>query len=146
MEETVKVKLDVTQVEDGMKYKGNISFDEQSFTYNLRFAIHLEKLDDLAKSNPEEVPSQIHLDVKNAEGNLVSLDEQARGLFLTTTLAFTADFYNNPQTRDSNQGHLGMVARGGSPLGEWGMNVEFSMSTEYEMPKSPQLEEVLKSL
>ena len=146
-QESINVKADVTQVRDGSEYKGNISFDEHSFQYQLRFGVPINRLDELAERSPDELMSQIYLDVTDAEGRAVPLDDKAKGLFMATAGRLAIEFYNNPQTRDSNEGFLGMSARGEGPFASMGMGISasFGMSTEYKLPKIPELEKVLES-
>ena len=66
----VKVKVDVTQVRDGVEYKGKISFGEHNFQYNLHFNIPLGNLDRVIQEHVDrgEKPTNIfNLTVKDSD-------------------------------------------------------------------------------
>jgi hypothetical protein len=146
--EQVKIKVDVTKVQDGREYKGNISFDGHDFQYHLRFGVHLREFNEIAQRNPpptyEDITSLIQFTVKDAHGKLVTLDKSSFPLFLSTAGKLAMDFYDNPQTRESQEGILGMAVSRMGALADMGISVSIGMSTEYDRPRIPQLNEFLE--
>ena len=61
-------------------------------------------------------------------------------LFVFTAGKLAIEFYNNPQTRDANQGFMGLVARRELD----GVDANFGMSREYTV-SSPELDKFLES-
>jgi hypothetical protein len=145
MEDIADVKLRLTQVKDGVDYKGSISFDGVSFDYKIHFATPINKLDDLIAqaTDPEEIRKTIQIDVTDKEGKPVSMEsDQNYGLFLATVGRSAVEFYNHPQTRDSNDGPLGMLVRGEGFLGSIG-SAELAIQSNMSMQKNPILVEFL---
>ena len=142
-QENINVKADVTQVRDGSEYKGNISFDEHSFQYQLRFDLSISELDKLAERSPDALMSQIYLDVKDAKGRDVPLDDESKILLMGTAGRLAIEFYNNPQNRDSYEGFLGESRKNESV--SMGIQLSHVMKTEYEISRIPYLEKFLET-
>lgn len=154
-EETINVKLDVNQLQEGRAYKGNISFDEHIFNYELQFKIPLcmyEPKDD------ESLMDNICLSVTDAKGEVVLLDDTSKALFMGTAGRFVFEFYCNPQTIGLNSGVFGRNDPAGcQPLGihgtgtgkmVWGysdFSISIGMSREYELHRTPELDKFLES-
>ena len=142
--DTMRCETYVEQVQNGIEYKGHMDLDGVKFTYTMKFGVHIDRLDDLAGGDPQEVLKQIGLEVRDPEGNPVSLeDEQAKGLFYGTLLPFVVDFYNNPQTRDSNEGFFGQLLEGRGPFTAIGASASIGISRSGSFKRSPELEKIV---
>ena len=145
MEDILDTTLRVTQVKDGEEYKGKLTIDNVAFDYKLKFRVHINKLDDIPQENrtPEYGRTLFQFDVKDAKGNAVTLDDEMFGLFLATAGKYAIEFYNHPQTRDSNEGLLGGLMRGEGPLAGFGIRTEISMQTDLQIDSRPTLVDFL---
>jgi len=149
-EETIRVKADVTQIADGTRYEGSVSFDDYKFSYHLTFGVHLDKLSELAQKSSKEALETILFDVKDEQGKSVVLDEESKLLFVSTVGRLVMEFYESPQTRASQEGFLGAMLKHGekdiTSLKELGFSgVSIGSSTEYDLPKIPELMKFLES-
>jgi hypothetical protein len=133
---TINIRADVTQIIDGRKYKGNICFDECNFQYQLEFDIPIDKLDEIAERNPEDVMGHIHLGVIDAQKRVV--DGAMNVLCMAIAGDLAIDFYHAPQTRDANSGLLGT-----HPCVSGLENLSLSTHIERRLLKSPELEKIL---
>ena len=137
MEQETIIKADITQVKDGIEYNGNISFDSHDFKYEIMFGIPITELNEAVKRSPNTIMDKMYLEITDSKGKIVSLDNQVKSLFMGIIGPLAIEFYNNPQTRDSNEGLLGRIARREE-------GISFGMNTEYKWPKIPELEKFLE--
>ena len=61
-------------------YDGDITVGDRIIRYELRFSVPIERLDELARENPDFAVQQIHLVVTDEEG--CPLDDRARNYFM----------------------------------------------------------------
>lgn len=116
----MKIKMSVQQVIDGKEYTGSISDGRQEMSYNLRFTVPIpdlekdaEKRQASGKKMPrKEIRSMFPLAITRSGTNL-KINEEQYGLLFSLLAPFVLDFYNNPQTRDNNEGYMGHLVRDG---------------------------------
>ena len=93
----------IEQVEDGFEYKGHVHFGElYKFEYKLKCNQNLGKLDELAINNLEDATKQIHINIKNSKGELISQWASLFPLFQGMILPLAIEFYEDPRTRLAN--------------------------------------------
>ena len=111
-----RVERYVEQISDGNHYKGHVKIAGTTLTYELKFTVPIPRLDDMEPiKSVEEARRIIQFAVKNGEAT-VDLSDDEYGFFLHLLLEFAVNFYNQDQTRGSNQGKMGQLVRGESPL------------------------------
>lgn len=133
----MKVKVWVTQITEGLEYNGCIELNDIKFDYNVLFGVHIDKLDD--QEDPDGIEElkaqtkklfQFSLKRENEE---IEIDDTLFGFLLGTVGVQVVEFYNNPQAQSSNQGVIGELVRGTSPLpGQMtiGCNVTYDIPEE----------------
>ncbi len=130
----VPIELYVEQVKDGVEYKGNIAFAGTKFDYTIVFTVPIPKLDELGPpEGPEEVRRLCPISLTRDE-NGIELTDEEYGLFFHLLIQFVVDFYNNPQTRDNNQGLLGQP----KILESFGASLSIGMSSSGESDFTPE--------
>lgn len=134
----MQVKVSVTQKIDGEEYSGNVDLGKSVLGVNLKFGVPISQLDD--QRAPEEANAKMAYFkklfqfsvTKNKEGEEVKIEnfeKEVFGFLVGTVGRAAIEFYNNPQTKDSNQGFLGKLAQG--RLANIGMEASLSMSLTY---------------
>jgi hypothetical protein len=104
----VPVVRHVEQVYDGSHYKGYMKIAETKLDYELVFTVPIPQLDELKPAKDRnEIRRLFQLTVRRDNTN-IELTEQEYGFFIWMLLELAVDFYNDPQTRASNRGVLGM--------------------------------------
>ncbi|MCC2630195.1 MAG: hypothetical protein K0S38_4 [Candidatus Paceibacter sp.] len=116
--------LKIEQVTDGLEYKGHITFNGHRLFWHMKLTRSLE---DLQQDLPTDIPTDeaeresyirnlFGLSILREEnGTPVELDTDTFGLFFELLFTFVIRFYEDPQTRDSQQGYLGLAMRGEFP-------------------------------
>ena len=141
----VSVERYLQQVHDGSHYKGHIKIADTKLDYELRFAVPIPQLDDMKPVKGKgEIRRLFQITVKRDDANIELTDEEY-GFFLQMLVEFAAEFYNNPQTRDSQDGFIGMALRGEEPMATFGASalIGVTSSESYDFP--PQLCEILSA-
>ena len=135
----VSVERYVEQVEDGRKYCGHITIAGTILTFELVFTIPLRELDDNEPvKTPEKIRERFQIAIKRGD-ELIDLDLDEYGFFFSALVPFAADFYNNGQTRDSNEGILGMAMRGEGGMAEFGASMSIGVTSTDERDFPPEL-------
>jgi hypothetical protein len=141
----VLVERYVEQVRDGSHYRGDVKIAGTKLDYELKFAVPISQLDDMARPNgPEEVRRIFQLTVEK-EGVLIELTDEEYGFFFQMLVMLAVDFYNNPQTRDSNDGIIGMTVRGEGPLADMGMSTSIGVKSSGTRDFPPDVCEMLSA-
>lgn len=108
----VPVKRTITQVKDGLAYKGDLSIAGTVFTYELNYSRPIQEWDDMPQlTDKEEIFKFFKITIKK-DGEEINLDLDDSGWFFQMLVPFSVEFYNNPQTRQNNDGKLGDFVRG----------------------------------
>ncbi len=132
----VSVKRYVEQVRDGSEYKGYLKIAETTLDYELRFDIPIDKLDDSELlDGVHEIRRVFQLTVKR-NGKRIELTDEEYGFFFRLLVLFAVEFYNNPRTRENNQGLLGMTLRGKGEISAFGVSssIGITSSNSYDIP------------
>ena len=150
-EETqIKTKLTITQVEDGKKYKGEMTLnDDHTLRYEIEFTVPIPELDNMdhpAGPDLEWTQRTFPITVTRKDGTVVKLTANEYGFFFSTVAPFANEFYHNSQTRDSNKGVVGMALRGeGMFSGTFGLgSASISIESTRTMLANPQLVSMLE--
>lgn len=141
----ISVERYVEQVLDGIRYRGHIKIGETQFDYELKFAVPIPEIDGLAPTQDKaEIRRRFQLMLKRDNKDIELADEEY-GLFFNLLVVFAAEFYNLPQTRDSNQGFLGMTLRGEGPMADFGASASIGMTRTDAYDFSPKICEMLSA-
>jgi hypothetical protein len=129
----VKVPIEITlnQVRDGYEYDGECRIADKPFAFRISFPMGIERFCNLGADEMPDTPSRIMEFVPMAvtsNGQAIVLGEKPYGLFLALVGPVAIDFFRDPQTRDSNDGMLGDMLRGG-PLLNSIASAKIGMST-----------------
>lgn len=138
----VEIERHVEQVVDGSHYKGHVKIGKATFNYELKFTIPIPQLDDMepAKDVPE-IRRTFVLTVEK-DGQRIELTNDEYGFFFHLLVEFVLHFYNNPQTRDNNEGLVGLAARGDGPLSHL-VSVSFGMDSTVTFTLPEQVHQML---
>lgn len=141
----MKIKMSVQQVIDGKEYTGSISDGNQKINYNLRFIVPIPDLEKDAEKRQvsrkemsrKEIQAMFPLAISRS-GAIMKINEEQYGLLFSLLAPLVLDFYNNPQTRDSNEGLLGNLVREGGggfvPKGFAKVTIGMESSVELQEP------------
>ena len=141
----VPVERYIEQVRDGSRYKGTLKIADTTLDYELTFTVPLPDQDDREPVTTwEEVRHLVHIVVKRDRAEIELTNKEYR-LFFHMLAQFAIDFYNNPQTRDSNEGFLGMLLRRQGPLASIGATSSIGISSSGTYDFSPAHCEILTS-
>ena len=126
----VSVERYVEQVRDGSHYKGYVKIADTRFDYDLVFTVPIDQLDSMepAKGENDICRRLFQITVKRASADIELIGEEEYGFFLSMVLEFAVQFYNNSQTRASNEGHFGQVLQGKGDLAEFGVRASIGMT------------------
>ncbi|HYF05770.1 MAG TPA: hypothetical protein VEA59_06395 [Patescibacteria group bacterium] len=112
MSKSLLIERYIQQVTHGTAYKGDLTIGETKLEYNLLFTIPINGLDNMQPPKSEaEIRQTFQITVKK-DGAPIELTFEEYGLFFQLLVDFAVEFYNNPQTQDSNEGILGFSLRG----------------------------------
>ena len=115
-----KVALEqyVEQVTDGVEYKGWLKISSTQLEYRLVFKVPIPELDKapLAEGLAVDEIRDIFRITVIKSGNPIQLSDKEYAFFFGLLIKFACEFCVNPQTRDSQQGIMGDMVRGNSPL------------------------------
>jgi len=109
-------------------YDGDITMSDRTIRYELRFSVPIERLDELARENPDFAVQQIHLVVTDEEG--CPLDDRARNYFMGIIPPLAIEHY----FRDSVIPECLERARTGGYS---------EIQREYRLVRTPELEHIL---
>ena len=147
-EETI-IKADITQVEEGIRYKGNITFDECRFQYKIAFGIPVPQLNEAVKRNPNEkdIMDRMYLEVTDVKAEKISLEAEVKAVFMGVIGPLALELHYNHPARNGNYFNtrlLSLINDQGSPFSVPGVSVGFNMKKEHRWPKIPVLEKFLE--
>jgi hypothetical protein len=132
----VSVERHVEQVRDGSHYKGYVKIVDTKLDYELVFGVPIAKLDSMEPAKDEnEIRRLFQLTVKRDNAN-IELTKEEYGFFFSMVVELAVDFYNNPQTRDSQEGMMGQMLSGRGLMSEFGASASIGMtsSESYDFP------------
>ncbi len=115
MTDTIKVSVErqVEQVKDGTDYKGFLKLAGVQLDFELKFGVPINKLDDTeVKINSLDDMMRVFQISITKDGEKVEIDDDEYSLFFSLLVEHTINFYNLPQTRDTNEGLVGKMMRG----------------------------------
>lgn len=108
----VPIKRKISQVADGLAYKGELSIADTKFTYELNYPRPISEWDDMPEiKEKDEILKFFAISLKKDDQEIV-LTHDDLGLFFQLLIVFSVEFYNNDQTRRNNDGPLGDFVRG----------------------------------
>ena len=109
----VVIERQVEQVKDGTHYKGCLKFADVQLDFELVFGVHIKELDntEVIIKDLDDMMKVFQISVTR-DGVKIELSDDEYGLFFSLLVEHTIDFYNHPQTRDTNEGIFGKVLRG----------------------------------
>lgn len=144
--QTVSVERYVEQVRNGSHYKGYLKIGESKLDYELVFEFPIKQLDSMEPATSwDEVQRLFKITVKREDANIELTKEEYR-FFFEMIVEFAVEFYNNPQTRDSQEGVLGALLRGnGQTLLGLDVSASIGMTSNYSYDFQPELCEMLSS-
>lgn len=142
----VSVERHVEQVRDGSHYKGYMKIADTKLDYEFVFGVPIARLDSMEPAKDEnEIRSLFQLTVKRDSVN-VELTKEEYGFFFSMVVELAVDFYNNSQTRDSNEGIMGMTLRGEGPMiAGLGISASIGMTSTGSYDFTPELCEMLSA-
>ena len=146
-ENKMKVSIEryIQQVRDGVHYKGHVKIADTQLEYELVFAVPIPKLDDMESPNGiTEIRRLFQLTVKRNNAN-IELTDGEYGFFLQMLAELAIDFYNNPQTRDNNEGMMGQMLQGRGPMSVFGASVSIGITSTSSHDFEPALCEMLSA-
>lgn len=102
----------IEQVSDGRRYQGYLKIADITFDYELMFATSISQLDKMKPAKDENEARQLFQIMVKKDGADIDLTKEEWIFFFRTLMTFAVDFYNDPQTRTSNEECLfGMTLR-----------------------------------
>lgn len=141
----VLIEKYVQQVSDGDHYEGYIKIAEIKLNYDLRLAVPIDQLDNLEPTESvDEIRRLFQFTIKKDKTNIELTDEEFK-LFFQLIVPFVLDFYNNPQTRNNNQGLMGKVLRNEGPMAAFGISASIGITRVGLCSLSPQFCEILNA-
>lgn len=141
----VSVERHVEQVRNGSHYKGYVKIVDTKLDYELVFGVPIAKLDSMEPAKDEsEIRRLFQLTVKRDNAN-IELTKEEYSFFFSMVVELAVEFYNNPQTRDSNEGFFGMTLRGEGPMAAFGASVSIGMTSSGSYDFPPELCEMLSA-
>ncbi len=133
----VFVERSIKQVRDGNHYKGHIKIADTELGYELQFAVPIPELDDLEPVEDINEVRRIFLLTVKRDDTEIELTNDEYGFFFQMLAVFALEFYNNPQTRASQEGLIGMTLRNEEgPMAEFvtSASIGITSSGEYDFP------------
>jgi hypothetical protein len=141
----VPIERYVKQVHDGTHYCGYVKIANTRLEYELVFTVPIPKLDDLGPAkNKDEVRGIFQITMKRGDLNIELTDDEYC-FFFELLAEFALDFYDDPQTRRSNDGRLGQMLHGQGPLAALGGSITISITDGGTLELPPELWAVLSS-
>ena len=128
----VPVEIQINQISDGYEYDGECKIANKPFAFRINFPMGIERFCTLTAeempSDPDDIQKFLPITV-TTDGNPITLRNEAYGLFMTLVAPFVIEFFNNPQTRNNNEGLVGDILHGTSPLSKIA-SIKIGMSTK----------------
>lgn len=139
----VSVEQHIEQVQDGSHYKGYVKIADTKLDYELVFGFPIDRLDSMELGTDlDEIRRVFNVTLKRDNAKIeLSIDEY--GFFFPMIVEFAVNFYNLPQTRDSNSGMMGKMLQGGGPAALIGASMAIGMTSNGSYDFSPELCEML---
>lgn len=139
MTRKVSVERYVEQVRNGSHYKGYIRIADTKLDYELVFGVPIERLDSIEPTKDEnEIRRIFQITVKRGNAN-IELTKEEYGFFFSMIVELAVDFYNNPQTRNSQEGKMGLMLQGRGPMAAFGASMSIGMMDSGSYDFSPEL-------
>ena len=107
----IPVERYIEQVVDGSHYKGYIKFFNNKIDYELVFGVPIPQFERVV-SDEKEIRRLFQIKVKK-RNLIIYLTKDEYDFFLAILVPFALEFYNDQQTRDSQEGTFGMAVRNG---------------------------------
>ncbi len=141
----VSIERHVEQVINGRHYKGHLKISGIQLNYEIVFGVAIANLDDMEPpENVDEIRRNFHLTVKRGDVN-IDLTNEEYGFFIQMIMEVAIDFYNNPQTRDNNEGLVGILLKGRGSLASFGVTASIGMTSHATYNFTPKLCEMLSA-
>lgn len=139
----VLLERHIEQIQDGERYRGYVKIGGSRFDYRLTFGTPIDRIGSMQPPEDERGIRrlfQIDLERDNAK---ISLAKEEYCLFLEMIAAFAISFYNNPQTREAQEGAMGNMLRGGYPLTPASGKASIGMTRNESLDLPPEICEML---
>ena len=141
----VEVERYVQQVRDGSHYRGHVKIAETKLDYELVFVVPISQLDEMEPvKDKSEIRNRFQITIKKNNVNIELTDEEY-GFFFSMLVEFALNFYNNQQTRDSNEGVFGQLVQGEGPMAALGASASIGISSNGSCNFQPELCELLNA-
>jgi hypothetical protein len=133
----------IEQVVDGTQYKGHILIGKAKLDYKLTFAVPIPQLDDMPEIEGPDAVRRIFQITLKRDGNAIELTSEEYSLFFQMIVEFAVDFYNNPQTRSSNEGRMGEMLKSMGPLAAYDASMSIGITSKGSCDFPPAVCEML---
>ena len=103
----MKTKLEITQVVNGLEYKGTLSLGVKKFLFVLRFGVHIDELDGQTQPTNKEQAMKFarelfQFSLKYSDQEIL-IDDQLLMFLFSVIVIHVIVFYNNPQSQGLNE-------------------------------------------
>jgi hypothetical protein len=124
-------KVNIKQIENGIKYEGDISFENNyKIKYGLSCDQNIGEIDKLAINDLEAALGQMHLSFKNLEDNKIEIPSESLLLFQQLVLPLALTFYENSLVKGANDTYIPASKKYQSEV-----KVELSMDLDVKVDK-----------
>lgn len=108
----VSVERYVEQVINGSHYKGYVKIDDTKLDYELVFKVPIASLDSMDPPQEESGIRQLFQITVRRDNANIELTKEEYSFFFSMVVEMAVEFYNDEQTRNSNEGMLGDILQG----------------------------------
>ena len=108
----VNVERYVEQVYDGVQYKGRIVIGGVEFEYRLVFNTRIPDIAKNPAKSEDDVYKICRIELKKGDYYLSLEDKDLWWFFFQALVIFAVQFHDSPQTRDAQEGIIGMAVLG----------------------------------
>ncbi|MGB2791483.1 MAG: hypothetical protein IPJ67_04380 [Candidatus Moraniibacteriota bacterium] len=141
----VSVELHIEQVRDGSHYNGYMKIASTKLDYELVFGVPIAQLGSMEPAKDEsEIRRLFQITVKRDATN-VELTKEEYGFFFQMLVTLAMDFYSNPQTRDSQEGMIGLILNGRGLMAGFGVSASIGMTSKGSYNFPPEICEMLSA-
>jgi len=153
--EGVKVEMSITQVVDGLEYKGRLNFEGRICDYEITFEVPIPEVEALTEAlekrnelNVERFRHIFQMTARRADGVEIELSDTDFGVLSSLVPAYAFDFHGYGQTRDANDpgGILSEAVKPTGRLRNIGLSVNLGMSKTLTFPSQPSLDAFMSKL